>query len=233
MIQINLLPDVKTQYIATQRKKRMMLVTCTVISGVAIGALLLLLSATAAQNIQLSNAENVGKKNLSKLEGIKDLDKILTVQNQLKSLSSLHSDKPVVSRIFTYLPQITPNDVQISKIDIGLDDPTMSIQGTAKSLEAANKFVDTLKFTKVSLDGGQSQTPAFTTVVLSSFGKDEQGKAGFTLSLKYDSSLFKSENTNVQLIVPKITSTRSEVERPNSLFIEQTEQTNTDQGQAQ
>lgn len=233
MIQVNLLPDVKTRYIAAQRKKRMMLVTCTVISGVAIGALLILLSATVAQNTLLANADKTAKKNLSKLNGIQDLDKILTVQNQLNSLGTLHSDKPVVSRIFTLLPQITPNSVQISKVDLGLEEPTMGIEGTANSLTDANKFIDTLKFTKVSLDGGQTQSPAFTAVVLSSFGKDDKGKASFNLTLKYDDSLFKSSNSNVQLIVPKITSTRSEVERPNSLFIEQAEQTSAEQGQQQ
>lgn len=221
MIQINLLPDVKTKYLVAQRKKRLVLVSSIVISGVALGILALQLGFVyGAQKVQLNHFNDEINKNKATLSKISDLDKILTVQNQLNGLSGLHEGKPVVSRLFTYLPQITPNDVQISELNLGFSDSTLNVKGTAKSLESINKFVDTLKFTKYTTDGGQTQTPAFTTVVLTSFGRTEKD-ASFDIGFSYDPAIFASDNTSVQLIVPKITSTRSETERPNALFKEQ------------
>lgn len=226
MIQINLLPDVKNEYIKTQRKKRLVILSSVVVSGVAIGALLLQLGIVGTQKALLSKSESNVKKNASKLEGTQDLNKILTIQNQISKLNELHASKPVVARIFTYLPQITPNDVQIDKLDFSIPDSTMTISGTAGSIESINKYADTLKFTKVIVDG-QPPTPAFNTVVLQSYSTGNKGTsatkgASYTITFKYDPSFFDSSK-KVSLEVPKIISTRSETERPNALFNQSTE----------
>lgn len=225
MIQINLLPDVKTEYIKTQRKKRMVLLASIAVSGVAIGLFVLQLGIIGTQKVVLSNTDKDIKKNVSKLEGTQDLNKILTIQNQITKLNELHAAKPAVSRIFTYLPQVTPNDVQINKVDFSVPESTMTISGTAGSIESINKFVDTLKFTKAVVDGG-SPVPAFSTVVLQSYstGNKDKGdsKPSYTVTFKYDSSFFDSSK-QVSLQVPKIISTRSETERPNALFNQEAE----------
>lgn len=221
MIQLNLLPDVKTKYIKAQRTKRTVLLSTFVISGVAIGVVLLLASVVyGAQKIRLNSLDGDIKTKTAVLKNIDGLDKILTIQNQLNALPGLHSTKPVVSRIFVFLPQITPTDVKISSYDLKLEDSTMTFTGTAKDLGAVNKFVDTLKFTKFTTDTNTdvSSAPlAFSSVVLSSFSRSDKD-ASYTVTLKYDPNLFVSTNKTVTLVVPKITSTRSETERPTDLF---------------
>lgn len=215
MIQVNLLPDVKTKYIVAQRKKRLVILSSVAISGVAIAILVTQFLIYGAQKWQLTRSEDDNKKNIASLQKVQDLNKILTIQNQIGTLNTLHNSKPEVQRIFTYLPQITPNDVQINKVNFSIADSTMTISGTAGSMESVNKFVDTLKFTKVVVDDG-SPTPAFTTVVLSSFGNTDKGSS-YDVNFKYDSSLF-ARDKKVTLQVPKIISTRSETEKPNPLF---------------
>ena len=81
-----------------------------------------------------------------------------------------------------------------------------------------NKFVDTLKFTTIDYgDGKAADKKAFNLVVLSSYSINEKG-AGFSISFSYDPDIFKSDKTTLKLVVPKITSTRSETERPTDLF---------------
>ena len=233
MIQLNLLPDVKTKYIKTQRTKRTVLLSTFVISGVAIGIVLLLASVVyGAQALRLNSLDSDIKDKTAQLKKIDSLDKILTIQNQLKTLPGLHSEKPVVSRVFAFLPQITPTDVSIASYDLKLDDSTMQFTGTAKDLISVNKFVDTLKFTKFTTDSNSevsSAQPAFSSVVLSSFSRSDKA-ASYTVTLKYDPALFSATNKTVTLVVPKITSTRSETERPIDLFkappVEQTGGTN-------
>lgn len=224
MIQLNLLPDVKTKYIKTQRTKRTVLLSTVIISGAALGIVLLLASVVyGAQKLQLNNLNNDIKDKTAEIKKVESLDKILTIQNQLKALPGLHSEKPVISRVFVFLPQITPTDVNIANFDLKLEDNTMTFTGTAKDLILVNKFVDTLKFTKFTTDTDTdvaNAKPAFNTVVLSNFSRSDK-EASYTVTLKYDPALFSAQNKTVTLVVPKITSTRSETERPTNLFKEQ------------
>lgn len=224
MVQLNLLPDVKAKYVKSQRAKRTVVFSSIAISGTALAIVVLMASVVyGAQKLQLSSLDSDIEANSKELKSIDDIDKILTVQNQLNALDGLHSQKPVVTRVFTFLPQITPNDVSISNYDLKLVDNTMSFTGTAKDLVAVNKFVDTLKFTKYITDESTDQKSAFSEVVLTSFSRGADG-ASYTVTLKYDPELFNGVYKNVSLIVPKITTTRSETERPNSLFQEQENQ---------
>lgn len=218
MIQLNLLPDVKTKYIKTQRTKHTVILSAMIISGAALGVVLLLASVVyGAQKIQLSSLDNDIKDKSAELKKVEDLDKILTIQNQLSALPGLHSQKPEVGRVFTFLPQITPTDVSIASYDLKFEDNSMIFTGTAKDLVAVNKFVDTLKFTKYTTDTSQDPKPAFSAVVLSNFSRNDKD-ASYTIGLKYDPALFNSTNKTVVLAVPKITSTRSETESPGNLF---------------
>jgi hypothetical protein len=224
MVQLNLLPDVKAKYVKSQRAKRTVILSSVAISGTALAVVVLMASVVyGAQKLQLSSLDNDIKANTEELQKIEDLDKILTIQNQLNALDGLHADKPVVTRVFAFLPQITPNDVSIATYDLKFEDTTMSFTGTAKDLVAVNKFVDTLKFTKYITDGNSEQKSAFSEVVLSNFSRNE-GDTTYTVTLKFDPELFNGQYKDVSLVVPNITTTRSETERPNSLFQEQENQ---------
>lgn len=222
MIQLNLLPDVKTKYIKAQKSKRTVILSSVLVSGVALAIVFVMGTYVyAGQKLRLNNLDNNIKTNSSKLKAVNGLDKILTIQNQLNSLTDLHAQKPITERLFTFLPQIVPNDVQISTLDVKYDESTMQFVGTAKSLEAVNKFVDTLKFTNYFVDQSDTKTRAFSSVVLSNFstgGTTGSNAVSYTIDLKFDSGIFASSNKTVTLEVPKITSTRSQTEQPDALF---------------
>jgi outer membrane murein-binding lipoprotein Lpp len=168
-----------------------------------------------AQKLALASSNKKIDQLSSELKNTKDIEKMITVQSQLGSIDQLHNDKTINSRLFGYLTQIVPSNVQISDITINLTENTATITGTSDSLISNNVFVDTLKFTKYQLPGSEEQPQAFSDVVLSTFSVNDKG-ANFVISLKYDPALFSANSDNIQLILKQEVTTR--LNQPNVLF---------------
>ncbi len=223
MIQFNLLPDVKVEYIKTRRTKRLVVMASVLLGGLALAVFIILfLVVNVLQRKHLSDLNNDIKRDTAQLQAVPNIDRILTVQNQLTSLTALHEQDPAVSRLLTYLVQVTPAQANISEATIDFTDNTLAISGSANALSTVNQFVDTLKFTTYTIDGNTTPQRAFSDVVLTSFTVDETGTS-YQVSVRFDPVIF--DNTQqIQLAVPKIVSTRSETEKPTDLF--QQNQTN-------
>jgi hypothetical protein len=220
MIQLNLLPDVKSKYIKIQRTKRMALLSAFSVSALAVLIVIIFVGIIyGTQKVTLGSLNKSIKTYSDKIKATPGLNKILTIQNQLNSLTALHDQKPVVSRLFTYLPQITPSGISISNISFNLSENTLSITGDAPSLISINKFVDTLKFTDYKTSSDSESAKAFSSVVLSSFSKSDKA-ASYNISATFQPDIFDSSFSAVSLIVPQITSTRSVTEQPDTLFKE-------------
>ncbi|HSX27279.1 MAG TPA: hypothetical protein VLG25_00685, partial [Patescibacteria group bacterium] len=154
-------------------------------------------------------------------------DKILTIQNQLTTLPQLHAQKPVASRLFKYLVQVTPATVKMSQLDMDFSTKTLNITGESDSLSSINKFVDTLKFTTYSSSDSADPTKdpkAFSNIVVASFGL-ENGKASYTINLNFDDKIFDISQ-DIKLTVPKIITTVSETEKPAAIFQPKTQEKN-------
>ncbi len=217
MIQFNLLPDVKLSYIKTRQTRRLV----AIISASAAGLMLLitiflLIIVYGLQKRHINNLNGDISKHSQELQDIPDLNKILTIQNQLKSLPDLHNKKAVASRLFGYIAQLTPAQANIAKLNIDFTTNTISIVGLADNLSVVNKFADTLKFTKYKTEQIDQNNNAFSEVVLTNFSRSNQ-ESQYQLNAKFDPLIFDSVNT-VKLTVPKIISTRSETEKPGALF---------------
>lgn len=217
MIQFNLLPDVKLEFIRARRMKRTVMGLAIVASGISLALFVgLFVIVNVVQKQHINNLSKDIEDGVSELKQIPDIDKVLTIQNQLKSLTTLHEDKPATSRIINNLGLITPAKASISDVSVNFDENTMSITGAADSLVTVNKFADTLKFTTYTVGDGSEQKPAFSEVVLSNFGVDGEG-ASYQLDFKFDPEIYKNIQT-IKLTVPNIISTRSQTEKPTDLF---------------
>jgi Tfp pilus assembly protein PilN len=224
-VQFNLLPDVKLEFDRQQRTKRLVYA----ISGLAIAISLALViisfvSVNILQKKLLSDANGNITSYSNKLKSIPNLDKVLTIQNQLNALPGLHQQKHVASRLFDYLPQVTPTSVHIGKLTIDTTANTLELSGTADTVESVNKFVDTLKFTNFTVgQNNSSAKAAFLNVILTKVDRNEKG-ASYTIDTNFDPALFDTTQ-NVALVVPQETTTRSVLDAPsadNTLFNGQT-----------
>jgi Tfp pilus assembly protein PilN len=221
MIELNLLPDVKMEYIKAQNLRRMTFTISALVTVVAVVLLGFLISVNQLQKKHLSDLTDDITRDSAQLKSKKDISKILTVQNQLASLTALHAGKPAASSLFTYLNQVTPSDVDISNLHVDFTANTMAITGGANSLSDVNKYIDTLKFTTYkTADGGK--TAAFGNVVMSSFAVNSEAKDGskpasYTINLSYDPKIFDITQ-KVTLKIPNITTTRASLDNPTPLF---------------
>lgn len=218
MIQFNLLPDIKVEYVKAKRRKRLVMVVAVLAAGVSLAFLVVLFTIVQiGQKKHIADLNKDIKSNIKKLQSTPNLDKLLTIQNQLQSLPDLNDEKPVTSRLVTYLPQIVPAQVTVNKLTLDFTSLVFDMEGSADKIATVNKFVDTLKFTKYKVEGSEDSNPAFSEVVLSSFstngGGNAQNQATFHVTLKFDLAIFDSKN-QVTLDVPKIVTTRSETEAP-------------------
>ncbi len=194
MIQFNLLPDVKQEFMRTQRMKRLMVSVSFMASAVALGVLIVAVSTVyVVQKKAISNLNDDIAASSKILKDQPNISDILTVQSQLNSLSTLNNLKPVASRLFGYLSKLTPAQATIAdlRVDYGLS--TMTITGNAPSLDVVNTFVDGLKFTNYTTKESSTPVPAFTSVVLSSFSRSSK-TATYGITLNYDPAIFNTLN---------------------------------------
>lgn len=217
MIQFNLLPDVKLEYLKTRHTKRLVTIISMIAAGVSLAVLIVLfLSVQVWQKKTLDDLSKDITKQEKTLNSVAELDKILTIQNQLQSLPDLHQNKPVTSRLFGYIQQVTPVQATISSLNVDLQTNTMTIGGTADSLVTINKFADTLKFATYK-DKTTDQGKPFSNIV-TTLARSDKGTS-YTFSLNFEPALFQSDDERV-LVVPNQVSTRSVTEKPEAIFKE-------------
>lgn len=221
MIQFNLLPDVKMAYLkATKRKHLVMTISTSVIAGSLTVLVLLFLFVNVAQKQHLNALSDDINQQVKSLQDTPNLDSILTVQNQLLALGGLHDQKPVASRLYSYLTKITPAEVSISKLDVDFATSTMKFTGSGNTLSDVNQFADTLKFTEFTVGDSDDKKKAFSNVVLSSFGRTD-ANANFAIDLTFDPQIFDGAE-DIDLVVPSTITSRSETEKP--IFEESSEE---------
>lgn len=235
MIQFNLLPDVKLEYIKATYRKRIITLFCFITAGAFLTIFILMfLFVRVNQTKHMSDLDKDIKTKVSELKSNPDLDKILTVQNQLSKLPELHDSKVMSSRLFEYLTQVTPNQAAITSVNLDLEAKTITVKGTADSLTTVNKFIDTLKFTDFKVEGSDASDKAFSSVVLQSFNLENSSTRtpgatkdaiSYEIVFAYNEAIFANTAKDgsavangVTLTVPKIITTRSETERPTNLF---------------
>lgn len=223
MIQLNLLPDVKLEYIKARQRKRMVFGTSIIISAFFLSILIaLFVLVKFAQKEHITNLDKDIAAKTEELKSKEDLDKILTIQNQLNSLPALHNQKPVTSRLFDYLIQLTPAQATISDVTLDFADNSIIIEGNSDEISTINKFVDTLKFTgyvtseegvenaqkqcalqEISVQGASAEGDAkicraFNEVVLEEFSLDGQSAeqsskpVSYKIKLKFDPEVFRN-----------------------------------------
>lgn len=221
-MQLNLLPAVKMEYIKAQRARRLVLTMAVLVTIAALALLLLLLSVDGLQKKHLNDLNKDIASETSKLQHEPQINKMLTVQNQLNSLTDLHASEPAAAQVFNYLNQVTPANVNITDFTIDFTQQTATITGTSDNLANVNQYVDTLKHATFTTSSNNTSQPAFSNIVLTSFSLNtDSGNTGqaanYTISLSYDKTIFDITQ-NAKLSVPNVTTTRLGVTQPTDLF---------------
>lgn len=213
MIQFNLLPDVKLEFVRAERIKHAVVSGAIIASGVALAIFLLLIIAVHAVQQKIINDQTAEiKKYSNELKNTPNLDKILTIQNQLSALPGLHAEKPSANRTFNLIQQMTPSTVALTDVTIDFEANTASFSGVSTSLGAMNTMADTIKYTNFVVSGKSKR--AFSNVVVSEFSRNAK-ESTFTINSSYDPEIF--DNTvELTFSVPSGVSTPSVIGQPTT-----------------
>lgn len=137
MFEINLVPDVKAEMIATQKKRNLVIVAAIAVSIIAAGLVVLLMSIKIGQDIKISGQDNKLELMSNKIEEYDGLESLLTVQKQLSDISAINVDKKLLSRVFTVLHSIvnvgSGVEIDISALDVDMESSVLSFDGQANA----------------------------------------------------------------------------------------------------
>lgn len=207
MIQFNLLPDVKKDYVKAKRTKRLIMTVSFLVSAGSLGILLLLFSVVQiAQKKHISDLGIDIKAATSKIQSTENLESMLSVQNQLILLPNLHEGKPETSRLFDYVSFVSPQEIKVSSLDFNFKNKKITIQGTSDSLASVDKFVGNIKATTYSKNDETSSQPTYFDVTTQLSGDNE--KASFKIQLSFDPAIFDNTIDIIMKLQDQVFSTK-------------------------
>jgi Tfp pilus assembly protein PilN len=232
MIQFNLLPDVKKEYIKAKRQKRQIITMSSLVSIAVVVIVFLLFSYVQfAQKKSINDLTKDIEKEVAKTKSVQGLDEILNIQNQLNTIPGLFNNKVESSRIIDYIKTVTPKGVFITQLKVDVVNSTMEINGNSSTLALINTFADSLKFASYTNGADITNGVPFTNIYTDSFRNET--KTTYGIKLAFDPVLLDN-NQEIVLVVPNTITTRSVTGQPDltgsssengsdALFIEEQE----------
>ena len=231
MIEINLLPNVKRELLKTRAMRNRVISISFLVGGVSIAAVVVLALILGSQIAAEAVQNGVIKDRNDKLMAVEDLNKVVTIQNQLTKINEQHSGKKINSRIFdvvTAVNPVAPNNVSFSDIKVNPESKTITLEGSAvNGYSALETLKKTILNTKVqTTDGDKSSEVSLTKEIKdgdTSFGENSEGKKvlQFSFSFEYTEELLApANNGTVSVLTPtgKVDVTDSRQGIPDSLF---------------
>lgn len=209
MIQFNLLPEVKKDYVKAKRTKRLIMTASFFVTVGSVGMVLLLFSIVqVVQKGHISDLTDDIQKEKNSIQGIANLNELLTVQNQLTVLPGLHEAKPKTSRIFIYIPFVSPQEIKVVSLDYDSVSGFITLQGNADTIASVNKFVDNIKATRYSIVGTETdkKLSPFTQVKTQLSGDNDE--ATFKIEFTYDPVIFDNTKEIVLYLEDQSVSTK-------------------------
>lgn len=213
MIEINLIPDVKQELLKAQRARAIVISSSIIASIVAVGVVVLLLVYIfGVQGIRSAVLDGQIDEKGKQLANVEDLPKILTIQNQLKTISSLNDQKGMNSRVFDMIAAITPQNaaaVTFSEISVlPGGDPNaetggttaeasteakggrINLDGQTAGYDAMEVFKKTIENTifEYTIDGETNTMPLAANISTGdiSYGQDLDGNKVLRFSISFD-----------------------------------------------
>lgn len=230
MIEINLIPNVKRELLKTKAARNRVISLSFLIGGGAIAAIVALSIIFVGQIAAEAVQDGSIKDKNDKLTSITDINKVVTIQNQLSKISDQHNSKKINSRVFDIVSAVNPpepNGVKFSIIKIDPETKTIKLEGTASNgYEALETLKKTILNTKIKTSDSESTTEVPLTETImdgnTSFGENAEGNKvlQFSFSFEYPNELFAVSRGTVTILTPtsKVDVTDSRQGVPSSLF---------------
>lgn len=227
MITLNLLPDIKKEYLKAQKVRNMVVSTSILISLVAVGLVTLLaISVYVGQNLVIAQQSNQITENHKKLSAKPEIDKYLTIQNQLAAVDSISSSRATYARLFDYLQQLNPAPpytVSLYNLTIDRSTNTMKFVGGAANFESVNNFKNAIENARLSYFVGDENReimffPTVTTTEANFSSGSGKTLTAFNFEVVYAPEAFDTNSQHTKLLVPKLVTSDGDKNAPKEIF---------------
>lgn len=144
-LEINLVPDIKEEMIKTLKLRNFIFFLCIVVAAASIGLTALFGVIMGGQQIAINGKKSTIENLSAKLNSYSDLNDFLTIKDQLGDISTLASNKTVVSRTFNILSALLPSGadtIQISELNVDLSEGQPSFIFDAQANAGKEPFID-------------------------------------------------------------------------------------------
>ena len=146
MISINLLPDVKKDLLRVRRERNLVVTVSVIAVGVSVGILLVLGATLGGMTVAKMATESSIESNEKKIDdAIKNdqLNRYLTIQNQLSQIDGLKGEQQIYSRLMDYLVALNP----AAPNNATLQNVILSSSGTSSSSSSSSSSADGITVT--------------------------------------------------------------------------------------
>jgi hypothetical protein len=147
MIQLNLLPEVKAQFIKARRAYRLILIVSIIVSLVSLtGLIIYYISVDVVQRHTLNNNIALIQSETSKIKSSKDIDQVITIQKLLESLPALYSSIPRASNLIPYIVDTASPGITINTITMNYQTGLLSMTVQTDNLTDGNIYYNQLNY---------------------------------------------------------------------------------------
>lgn len=231
MIEINLIPDVKRELLRARMLRNTIISLSVLVSIIAIATVTVLGLIFGGQLAFESTQDTSIKKKYDELMQVADLNKTVTLQQQLTQITAMHEGKKINSRLFDVVRAVNPaapNNVQFASVKLDPEAKTITMDGSAENgyaaLEVLKKTIGNTRVRSAAANEDDKGSPLANTIVdgETGFGENTSGKKvlRFSFSFTYPDELFANTKDGVAIVTPtgKVDVTDSRIGIPESLF---------------
>ena len=143
--EINLVPDIKGEMIKALKLRNFIFFLCIVVASASIGVTLVAGLIAGGQQAAVDGKKATIETLSSKLNSYSELSDFLTIKDQLGGLSSLNSNKKVLSRTFNILSALIPvgaDTITISELNVDLSENNPTFMFDAQANAGKEPFID-------------------------------------------------------------------------------------------
>ena len=207
MINVNLIPDSKLAGIKAKRSKQAVqsLSMIVIIASVALPVVLFIFDFALTKAID--SKQNKIDDLVTKFETEEDVQRILTVQNQLNALPEAEANSFKMTNLLSVIDHSTPKNVGLLGISTLNVDGTFAFQANAESIQAANEFIDTLDSIEIvavneSGDSSESISP-FESPITNSLSGGVDDPVVFSVEGKLNNQFGKIKRIDRFILKPQ------------------------------
>ena len=143
--EINLVPDIKGEMIKTLKLRNFIFFLCIVVAAASVGVTAIFGLIMGGQQLALDSKKTTLDNLSAKLKSYSDLDDFLTIKDQVGNISTLTSNKKVLSRTFNILSALIPtgaDTITVSELNVNLADGQTVLSFDAQANAGKEPFID-------------------------------------------------------------------------------------------